>query len=217
MSDRICIKSNQTRQDRLSPEDLVSCCGFFTCGMGCNGGYPSGAWSYWVKWGISTGGLYGDKATCKPYSLPPCDHHVSGQYQPCNGDSSTPSCTSECQSGYSVLYKDDLRFGANYYSVSSDEESIKNEIFQNGPVEAAFSVYEDFLAYKSGVYNHITGSSLGGHAIRILGWGVENGTPYWLVANSWNEDWGDNGLFKIKRGGDECGIEGSIVAGLPKL
>ena len=34
---------------------------------------------------------------------------------------------------------------------------------------------------------------LGGHAIRILGWGTENGTPYWLVANSWNTDWGDKG------------------------
>jgi cathepsin B len=24
----------------------------------------------------------------------------------------------------------------------------------------------------------------------LMGWGVENGTPYWLVANSWNMDWG---------------------------
>lgn len=44
-----------------------------------------------------------------------------------------------------------------------------------------------------GVYQHISGENLGGHAIRILGWGVENGTPYWLIANSWNADWGDNG------------------------
>lgn len=149
MSDRICIKSNQTRQDRLSAEDLISCCGFFTCGMGCDGGFPSGAWSYWVTWGISTGGLYGDKGTCKPYSLPPCNHHTSGQYQPCQGDGRIPSCTSLCQVEYSTLYKDDLRFGANSYSVFEDEDSIKNEIFQNGPVEASFSVYEDFLAYKS--------------------------------------------------------------------
>merc|ERR1712062_801708 len=55
-----------------------------------------------------------------------------------------------------------------------------------------------------------------GHAIRILGWGEENGTPYWLVANSWNYDWGDNGTFKILRGSDHCGIESSVVAGLPQ-
>lgn len=57
---------------------------------------------------------------------------------------------------------------------------------------------------------------LGGHAVRILGWGKENGTPYWLIANSWNEDWGDKGLFKMIRGKDDCGIESGINAGTPK-
>jgi len=91
------------------------------------------------------------------------------------------------------------------------------EIYTNGPVEAAFDVYADFPTYKSGVYQHVTGDYLGGHAIKILGWGTENGTPYWLVANSWNADWGDQGFFKILRGSDECGIEDGVVAGLPKF
>ena len=69
----------------------------------------------------------------------------------------------------------------------------------------------------SGVYHHVTGEELGGHAVKIVGWGVEDGTPYWLIANSWNYDWGDGGFFKIRRGVDECGIEGSIAAGLPKV
>ena len=43
----------------------------------------------------------------------------------------------------------------------------------------------------TGVYQHVSGAPLGGHAVRLLGWGVEEGTPYWLVANSWNYDWGD--------------------------
>jgi len=57
---------------------------------------------------------------------------------------------------------------------------------------------------------------LGGHGIKILGWGTESGTDFWLVANSWNNDWGLNGFFKIRRGTDECGIEDEIVAGLYK-
>lgn len=65
------------------------------------------------------------------------------------------------------------------------------------------------------MYKHVVGKVLGGHAIRILGWGVENNIPYWLVANSWNYDWGQNGFFKILRGVDECGIEGQINAGIP--
>lgn len=87
----------------------------------------------------------------------------------------------------------------------------------NGPVEGAFTVYEDLLLYKDGVYVHVHGKMLGQHAIRILGWGEENGTLYWIIANSWNTDWGNNGFFKILRGSNHCGIEDSIVAGLPKL
>lgn len=48
----------------------------------------------------------------------------------------------------------------------------------------------------AGVYQHVSGSALGGHAIKMLGWGEENGVPYWLCANSWNTDWGDNGEQK---------------------
>ena len=84
-------------------------------------------------------------------------------------------------------------------------------------MQVAFTVYEDFVTYKKGVYRHVTGGELGGHAVRMLGWGVEDGTPYWLLANSWNSDWGDGGYFKILRGSDECGIEDDVVAGLPKL
>ena len=70
------------------------------------------------------------------------------------------------------------------------EAEIQAEIMKNGPVEGAFTVYADFPSYQSGVYQHTAGAALGGHAIKILGWGVENNVKYWLVANSWNE-----GLF----------------------
>ena len=65
-----------------------------------------------------------------------------------------------------------------------------------------FIVHSDFLTYKSGVYEHTHGQKIGEHAVKMIGWGVENKIPYWLVANSWNEDWGDKGFFKIRRGTD---------------
>lgn len=67
----------------------------------------------------------------------------------------------------------------------------------------------------TGVYKHVSGKFIGGHAIRILGWGIENNTPYWMVANSWNSEWGDKGLFKIFRGSNECYIEQNVYAGIP--
>jgi len=56
-----------------------------------------------------------------------------------------------------------------------------------GPVESGFTVYSDFPSYKSGVYKHTTGKELGGHAIKIMGWGTENGTDYWLENRSFFE------------------------------
>nr|XP_024424419.1 cathepsin B isoform X2 [Desmodus rotundus] len=183
---------------------------------GCNGGFPSGAWNFWKKQGLVSGGLYDSHVGCRPYSIPPCEHHVNGSRPPCSGEGGdTPKCSKICEPGYSPSYKEDKHFGCDTYSVPSDEKEIMVEIYKNGPVEAAFSVYSDFLLYKSGVYQHVTGEMVGGHAVRILGWGVENGTPYWLVGNSWNTDWGDNGFFKILRGRDHCGIESEIVAGIP--
>ena len=42
--------------------------------------------------------------------------------------------------------------------------------------------------------------------------GVIDGEAYWKIKNSWNEQWGDGGTFKIKRGTDECGIEDDVTA-----
>lgn len=214
MSDRQCIHSNGAHSFHYSAEDLVSCC--ITCGMGCNGGFPGMAWRYWVHKGLVSGGNYNSNQGCSPYEIAPCEHHVNGTRPPCESGGSTPKCHKTCENSYDVPYKKDKHYGKTSYSVEG-EQQLQKEIMTNGPVEGAFSVYEDFVQYKSGVYKHVAGKMLGGHAIRILGWGVENDTPYWLIANSWNTDWGDNGYFKILRGSDECGIETQISAGLPKL
>lgn len=213
-SDRICIQSGGKVNAHLSAEDLTTCC--HTCGNGCNGGFVGAAWEYWERDGLVTGGQYNTKQGCQPYKVKSCDHHVVGKLKPCEGDGPTPRCEKKCEAGYNVSYSDDKHYAKSSYSVRGVTK-IMTEIMTNGPVEGAFSVYKDFLTYKSGVYEHKTGSFLGGHAIRILGWGVEDGTDYWLVANSWNPDWGDNGFFKIKRGSDECGIESNIGAGMAKF
>ncbi|XP_062521044.1 cathepsin B-like [Corticium candelabrum] len=212
MSDRYCIHLKMMLN--ISAEDLNDCC--FLCGMGCNGGYLTMAWDWWAVEGLVTGGLYGSHSGCEPYTIATCEHHMKGPYPACGNAVSTPHCTKKCEEGYSKEYDDDKHHGHLGHHVSSNPDAIMTEIMTNGPVEGAFSVYADFLTYKSGVYQHTTGDMLGGHAIRILGWGVENGTPYWLVANSWNPTWGDKGFFKIIRGKDDCGIESSVVAGMPK-
>jgi len=197
ISDRFCIQGGKSSPVLLSTQDMTSC---DHSDGGCNGGWLESAWSYLQSKGVVT-------ETCYPYELPPCHH-------PCGTPLPTPSCKSTCKDGRS--FSGDKHFAKNVYAVRG-VSNIQTEIMTNGPVEAAFHVYGDFPNYKSGVYHHVSGSLLGGHAIEIIGWGVESGTPYWLVKNSWNTEWGDNGLFKILRGSNECNIEGNIVAGMAKL
>lgn len=217
-SDRICIDSNGANQAHLSAEVMTGCCS--SCGNGCDGGDPGSAWEYMASTGIQTGGNYGDYSWCSAYEFPNCDHHVDGKYGPCGTtEYPTPACPTACDSNstYTTPFNNDAHVFNSSYSISSDPSQIMQEIMSEGPVEASFTVYSDFEAYIGGVYQHVSGDELGLHAIKILGWGVavdgEYSAPYWLVANSWNTDWGEQGFFRILRGSDECGIEDNINAG----
>lgn len=52
----------------------------------------------------------------------------------------------------------------------------------NGPMMVGLTVYEDFMNYKSGIYKYTTGNPVGGHAIKLIGWGheAETGDLYWV-------------------------------------
>ena len=101
---------------------------------------------------------------------------------------------------------------------NGSEEHIKDEIFKWGPVISAMEIYPDFYLFepKKDVYRwNRLGKPLGGHAIEITGWGIENNIPYWQVKNSWGSEWGDDGFFKIIRGYNECKIEENVFSIVP--
>jgi len=220
MGDRTCIAYNagndgqgdQTKTLYLSDEDVMACCTF--CGQGCDGGYPEMAWQYWVRDGVVTGGPYDSKQGCLPYEMPPESFLSAVQKKPEGSD--TPKCEAACEKGYPLTYKADKHKGASGYQVGNGVGGMQQELFTNGPIVSAFTVYEDFYNYVSGVYKHVSGGEVGGHAVEVIGWGTESGTDYWLVKNSWNASWGMQGLFKIIRGTNDCGFEQSISAGLAK-
>ena len=106
------------------------------------------------------------------------------------------------------------------------------EIQKNGPITTDFEPRHDLSVYKSGIYkplNHKT-ESQGvlnqnfeeyfkiDHSVLIYGWGkMVDGTKYWLIQNSWGENWGDHGSFKMERGINELGIESMTTAADPVI
>lgn len=224
MTDRICIASKGKDHSHLSAADVTSC--DHLGDMGCNGGIPSSVYTYYQTFGVVTGGNYGDKSQCYSYPLAPCAHHTnSSKYPACGGEGGTPKCARSCTDNTTLTWRSDKRHGTGGYSVCQQGDSngacadaMMQEIYNNGPITGMFFVRQSFTSYKSGVYqvtHPLRDPMLGGHAIKIMGYGTENGTPYWLVANSWNEDWGMGGYFKIKRGVDECQIENPVINGGP--
>jgi len=91
---------------------------------------------------------------------------------------------------------------------------IQNAILKSGPVQATFYVFEDFPDYTSGVYRRTSTEYDGIHTVRLLGWGVDSAEgPYWIAANEWSTQWGEEGTFRITRGTNDCGFEDAILYG----
>ncbi len=92
------------------------------------------------------------------------------------------------------------------YSKINGIDAIKDYLATKGPVEACISVYEDFFNYRSGVYKHVSGESVGGHCVCIVGYNSSGG--YWSCKNSWGTGFGESGFFNIAFG--QCGIEAQV-------
>jgi C1A family cysteine protease len=81
---------------------------------------------------------------------------------------------------------------------------------QKGPV--AVSIEADtsvFQSYSSGILDSTACGTYLDHAVLVTGYGVENGKEFWMVKNSWNTTWGDNGYIKlaIVDGNGICGVQ----------
>jgi cathepsin B len=156
------------RMGNNSLKELIFC-------FRCNGGDPDLAFQYFINQGIVTEG-------CKPYTISP---------DPKSDAPKNTECVKSCESSYKKKYENDKIRGEDLLKFSHNNQAVMEEIMTNGSVIAELKLFDDFLSYKSGIYQHKSGKLRGYYYAKILGWGkTDNNVEYWRAAASFGSDWG---------------------------
>ena len=124
--------------------------------------------------------------------------------------------------------------GKNYYGSTNEEEMMK-EIMENGPIVVALNASPDLYYYSEGVFitnptdslkqsnddERVAGWMFTNHAVVCIGWGetIHDGKimKYWILKNSWGEEWGENGYFKMLRGVNLGAVENQASYVIPAI
>mmetsp|Transcript_68984 Transcript_68984/g.179146 ORF Transcript_68984/g.179146 Transcript_68984/m.179146 type:complete len:374 (-) Transcript_68984:91-1212(-) len=189
----LAIKYDAWHAPRLSEQQLVDCAQAFD-NHGCNGGLPSHAFEYVrAAGGLQTEFHYPYHAKDGVCSFNGTAHRSAGAFEPRSA-------------GVGVQVP-----GGSVNLTVGDEDSLKFHLATHGPVSIAFQVASDFRDYSYGVYSSKVCQSGPGdvnHAVLAVGYGTDPETKmsYWLVKNSWDYSWGEEGFFKIEAFKNMCGV-----------
>ena len=191
ISDRIKIARNGAWPDiNIAPQVFVSCS---KKDLGCSGGFALSAYRY----------AHDEYVTDETWAIYRARGHDNGL------ECSPVLKCRNCMPHKPCFIPDQYYFyKVGDYGSIEGEEAMMQHIYQKGPIACGIAVPQDFYKnYTGGVYRDTTGNKDIVHDISIVGYGVENGTKYWLGRNSWGETWGEGGFFKVVRGENNIAIE----------
>eukprot|EP00618_Florenciella_parvula_P001001 CAMPEP_0119521098 /NCGR_PEP_ID=MMETSP1344-20130328/36910_1 /TAXON_ID=236787 /ORGANISM="Florenciella parvula, Strain CCMP2471" /LENGTH=554 /DNA_ID=CAMNT_0007559041 /DNA_START=39 /DNA_END=1703 /DNA_ORIENTATION=- len=196
----------------LSEQQIVAC----DSGMdGCEGGYMYAAMQYVTK----TGGLVTDEAY--PYKGIMMDY-----------EDNTPSCDTALITKTLQADEDDKLAhieGFQMVAMGDDyEDLMATVLLKNGPLSVAINAngmeYYEFgitgcetiageTYCEAGSISTTTPcdpTSLD-HGVLAVAYGVQDGTDYWVIKNSWGSEWGEEGYYRLTRGDNHCGVANMVV------
>jgi len=196
---RIKNATHNTNNLMLSPQAVVSCTGY---AQGCSGGFAYLVAKYAMDFGLATD---------------PCFPYEAGVVL-----DKQPQCSKQCTAPSEHLFATSVRYVGGYFGNCSEVEMMK-ALVANGPLAVGITVPRSFEEYRTGIYVETKGRhgdggappyepfEPTGHAVLVVGYGVENNTKYWRVKNSWGRHFGETGYFRVRRGTDEISIESMAV------
>ncbi|GMR59443.1 hypothetical protein PMAYCL1PPCAC_29638 [Pristionchus mayeri] len=104
-----------------------------------------------------------------------------------------------CWPGNCYGVKNYTRYYVNEYGKVGTREKIQAELQARGPLACAIGATPKFeFEYLNGVYSERSNLT-SNHIVTLTGWGIEEktNTEYWIVRNSWGEEWGEKGWFRV--------------------
>jgi len=194
----------------FSEQQLVAC---DSENYGCDGGWMYKAMQYLAKIGIMV------SAEAYPYK---------GIYM--DYEKPTPTCDKELLNNKLEGHGVDTAHVGGFQMVAMGEEYeelMKVYLTKNGPLSVAVNANGmDYYVHGITGCETIAGSDYCeagsiddhtpcdpeelDHGVLVVGYGVQEGTEYWVIKNSWAETWGEDGYYRLIRGSDHCGIANMV-------
>ena len=172
---------------RIGAQSLVSCVGRGVCPSGCCAGgriHNSFMWSDVNK-------LYSSDCA---------------EYESWHGDAEQRLCSKfkdKCQKDKIGMYGKrrsavrKVAFGMDKMERAFGKDQIKRLVLKVGPSVVTVRTASNFMGFNGkGVFRRgdapyqMSGALHAMHAMVVVGWGKHEGTPYWLIENSWGEVYG---------------------------
>jgi len=174
----------KTKKNALfSEQQLVDC---DTVDQGCNGGLMDQAFTYLENSGVMNSADY-------PYT---------GRGGNCQFDKTKAVAN---VTGY--------KFASGEKEGAVDEDALKQMLYENGPFAIAINA-STLQFYFGGImdpFSFLCNPKGLNHGVLLVGYGVENNKPYWIIKNSWGSSWGEKGFFRIIAGKGACGMNTFVV------
>lgn len=192
LESRMKIQTNGLFDKRISAQFPLAC-NFYT--EGCAGGYATLVARFISEFGVPLD-------ECVPYQ-------ANDFY-----------CDLSCPDNSTWIGIDSYGYLGGFHGACT-EELMRKELRARGPFVVSIEPNLDFTYYKEGIYQskplrpngRVNMMDMGvaweqvDHSLVVVGWGEEDGVKYWKVLNSWGEDWGEHGFFRILRGVDDSSVE----------